>query len=96
MKYNAINVHITMFVCRNGRRETRSPQPWGGRQRHLQAICCTPWVKNLHTMSREEPKKLFTLFTLFFCLLPAGADKKAEAGAGAATEFQFVSIDFCF
>lgn len=28
-------------------------------------------------------------------MLPAGADKKAEAGAGAATEFQFVSIDFC-
>lgn len=25
-------------------------------------------------------------------LLPAGADKKAEAGAGSATEFQFVSI----
>lgn len=25
-------------------------------------------------------------------LSPAGADKKAEAGAGAATEFQFVSI----
>jgi hypothetical protein len=25
-------------------------------------------------------------------LFPAGADKKAEAGAGSATEFQFVSI----
>ncbi|NXL62656.1 RS10 protein, partial [Chordeiles acutipennis] len=24
--------------------------------------------------------------------VPPGADKKAEAGAGAATEFQFVSI----
>lgn len=32
-------------------------------------------------------------------LSSAGADKKAEAGAGAATEFQFVSVfklAFCF
>ena len=26
--------------------------------------------------------------------IPAGADKKAEAGAGSATEFQFVSVPF--
>lgn len=32
----------------------------------------------------------------FFLSSSAGADKKAEAGAGAATEFQFVSIDFSF
>ena len=30
-------------------------------------------------------------FTKCYCLFTAGADKKAEAGAGAATEFQFVS-----
>lgn len=29
--------------------------------------------------------------TDIYCISVAGADKKAEAGAGAATEFQFVS-----
>lgn len=29
-------------------------------------------------------------------LIPAGADKKAEAGAGSATEFQFVSVPHAF
>ena len=33
-----------------------------------------------------------TNLNLFF--IPAGADKKAEAGAGSATEFQFVSVPF--
>lgn len=32
------------------------------------------------------------LWALTAPLSAAGADKKAEAGAGAATEFQFVSI----
>lgn len=59
----------------------------------------------LHPVSKEpthkdslKKKKKSCLVTLFttFCSLTAGADKKAEAGAGAATEFQFVSIDFCF
>lgn len=48
-----------------------------------------------HNVSLGNERCLVTLFTLC-CFLPAGADKKAEAGAGAATEFQFVSIDFCF
>lgn len=55
----------------------------------------------LHPVSEEQlalslganKSRFAPLFTFFF-VLPAGADKKAEAGAGAATEFQFVSIEF--
>lgn len=51
-----------------------------------------------HKVLLKKKKKKSCLVALFttFSSLTAGADKKAEAGAGAATEFQFVSIDFCF
>lgn len=49
---------------------------------------CKPLIPGRSTVLGEHILWLVTHLSLSL----AGADKKAEAGAGAATEFQFVSI----
>ncbi|TKC49588.1 hypothetical protein EI555_016520 [Monodon monoceros] len=81
---------IVPATLRRSRPETGRPRPKGivWKESDLQdsqegkptetptdeALC--PWIR-----SYDESKSVF--------LIPAGADKKAEAGAGSATEFQF-------
>lgn len=85
-----------MFVSAGmeGERPARLNRGEADRDTYRRSAAPRKWRTNSQSLAKKR-SRLLALFTTFSSLT-AGADKKAEAGAGAATEFQFVSIDFCF
>lgn len=87
-----------MFVSAGMEGERPARLNRGEADRDTYRRSAAPRKKRTNSQSLAKKKKRSCLVALLttFSSLTAGADKKAEAGAGAATEFQFVSIDFCF